>query len=137
MESIDDEIFCIYDPVYNNIDTVECLATQPPVITEDCFWIYTYNNATLCVPYASMGKYASAEGWMNFVNLAATDITPEMIGDVDGDGTVTIGDVTRLIDYLLSGNESSINSVNADVDGDRYITIGDVTFLIDMLLHNN
>ena len=137
VESICDEIFCIYDPVYNNIDTVECLATQPPVITEDCFWIYTYENATLCVPYASMGSYAAAEGWRNFVNLAATDVTPEMLGDVDGDGKITIGDVTDLIDYLLGINDSSVNLLNGDIDGDRYITIGDVTDLIDMLLHNN
>ena len=102
VESIDDEIFCIYDPVYNNIDTVECLATQPPVITDDCFWIYTYENATLCVPFNAMGSYAAAAGWRNFVNIAASDVTPEMLGDVDGDGKITIGDVTDLIDMLLN-----------------------------------
>ena len=58
-----------------------------------------------------------------------------MKGDVNGDGTVSITDVTRLIDYLLSGCE--INTANADVDENGTITITDVTALIDMLLSNN
>ena len=55
-------------------------------------------------------------------------------GDADADGSVTISDVTVIIDYLLSGDGSMINVTNADVDGDDCITIMDVTALIDMLL---
>ena len=55
-------------------------------------------------------------------------------GDVDGDGTVNISDVTSLIDYLLSGNPDNINTLNADVDQDGNINISDVTALIDYLL---
>lgn len=138
VESIDDEIFCIYDPVYNNIDTVMCLATQPPVISEDCFWTHTYENATLCVPNESVDSYASATGWKEFVHRATLEPQENiMAGDVDGDGKVTIGDVADLIDYLLYGDSHSINALNADVDGDRNITIGDVADLIDKLLGKN
>ena len=55
-------------------------------------------------------------------------------GDADADGSVTISDVTVIIDYLLSGDGSMINVNNADVDGDDCITIMDVTGVIDMLL---
>lgn len=55
-------------------------------------------------------------------------------GDVDGDNNVTIGDVTSLIDYLLSGDPSRVVMDACDVDGDRNVTIGDVTSLIDYLL---
>ncbi|MBQ6079703.1 MAG: PCMD domain-containing protein [Muribaculaceae bacterium] len=55
-------------------------------------------------------------------------------GDVNGDGNVTIADVTALIDYLLTGNASAINLANADVNNDEGISIADVTALIDMLL---
>lgn len=55
-------------------------------------------------------------------------------GDVDGDGRVTITDVTVLIDYLLSGNTSGISLENADCDQDGRVTITDVTTLIDYLL---
>ena len=138
VESIDDEIFCIYDPIYNNIDTVMCLATQPPVISEDCFWTHTYENATLCVPNESVNSYASATGWKEFVHRATLEPQENILaGDVDGDGKVTIGDVADLIDYLLSGGNHVINDINADVDGDRHITIGDVADLIDKLLGKN
>ena len=56
------------------------------------------------------------------------------IGDVDGDGRINIDDLTALINYLLTGDTSSINLENADVDNDGRINIDDVTALINMLL---
>ena len=52
-------------------------------------------------------------------------------GDVDGDGNVNIGDVTALIDILLSGATAPDT---ADCDLDNNVNIGDVTALIDYLL---
>ena len=56
-------------------------------------------------------------------------------GDVNGDGQLSIADVTMLIDYLLGSEPASFNVVNADVNNDSGITIADVTMLIDMLLN--
>ena len=55
-------------------------------------------------------------------------------GDVNGDGSVNISDVTALIDYLLSGNASGINLSGADCNQDSSVNISDVTSLIDYLL---
>ena len=55
-------------------------------------------------------------------------------GDVNGDGSVSIADVTALIDYLLSGNASGINLSAADTNQDTNVSIADVTALIDYLL---
>ena len=55
-------------------------------------------------------------------------------GDVNGDGSVNISDVTALIDYLLSGNASGINVTAADCNQDGSVNISDVTGLIDYLL---
>ena len=57
-----------------------------------------------------------------------------MRGDVNGDNSVSIGDVTALIDYLLSGDSTGINLANADCNKDSGISIGDVTTPIDYLL---
>ena len=54
-------------------------------------------------------------------------------GDVDGDGKVGIGDVSALIDVLLSSSETAAG-LCADVDGDGNVTIADVSYLIDLLL---
>ncbi len=70
------------------------------------------------------------------VTLFENEHTFQM-GDVDHDGSVTISDVTALIDYLLSGNASGISLSGADCDQDGSISIGDVTALIDYLLSNH
>ena len=73
-----------------------------------------------------------ANGWGASDECAVTVYT--RIGDVNRDGSVTIGDVTALINYLLSGDESSINTYNADTNRDGKSSIGDVTTLINYLL---
>jgi len=56
------------------------------------------------------------------------------LGDVNHDGKRSIGDVTALINYLLSGDENGICLICADVDENGSIKIGDVTALINLLL---
>ena len=55
-------------------------------------------------------------------------------GDVNMSEDVTIADVTALIDYLLSGDATSISLANADCNLSEDVTIADVTTLIDFLL---
>ena len=57
-----------------------------------------------------------------------------LIGDVNCSGSVTIADVTTLIDYLLGSNPQPFNEDAADVNHDSSISIADVTSLIDYLL---
>ena len=64
----------------------------------------------------------------------STNTLEFILGDVNQDGYVTIGDVTALIDYLLDGNDEGINLNNADMTRDGNVSIGDVTALIDYLL---
>lgn len=138
VQSIGDYIFCIYDFLYDRIDTVECLASTPPVITENCFWSHTYNNATLCVPKNLLNRYSKAEGWKEFVNITEGSHSGPSVfyhGDVNCDGKINIEDVTELIDLLLSGNTTL--TVGADVNEDGRVNIEDVTTLIDMLLRVN
>ena len=56
------------------------------------------------------------------------------LGDVNGDGNVTIADLTTLIDYLLANESVVIDERAADMDGNGTITIADVTRFIDYLL---
>ena len=57
-----------------------------------------------------------------------------MLGDVNEDGVVSIKDVTSLINYLLTDNETPFNKYNADTNDDNKHTIADVTKLINYLL---
>ena len=56
------------------------------------------------------------------------------VGDVNGDGEVTIGDITALIDILLGGFANYDTRNRSDVNFDKEMTIADVTTLIDFLL---
>lgn len=56
-------------------------------------------------------------------------------GDADGDGVVTISDVSVIIDYILSGSTSDIVIDGADVNHDGSVSIVDVSILIDYLLN--
>ena len=54
--------------------------------------------------------------------------------DVNGDGGISIADVSQLIDILLGGNNDGY--VAGDVNGDGTTSIKDVTILVDWLLSN-
>jgi surface protein len=58
-------------------------------------------------------------------------------GDADGDGEVSISDVSKLTDYLLTGNASGVNLAGADADQDGEVAIADVSAIIDYLLSGN
>ena len=75
----------------------------------------------------------AADGWGNPDMCEVTVYTEH--GDVNCDGYVDIDDVTRLIDYLLTGNSVGLSLDNANVDNKGGIDIDDVTTLIDYLLN--
>ena len=68
---------------------------------------------------------------------AWVDITASLRGDADGDGEVSISDVSKLTDYLLTGNASGVNLAGADADQDGEVAIADVSAIIDYLLSGN
>ena len=55
-----------------------------------------------------------------------------LLGDVNGDGEVNIGDVNALIDIILNGNVG--DNQHADVNGDGEVNIADVNAVIDIIL---
>jgi hypothetical protein len=93
--------------------------TQVPAGTHTLTWSYAKDNSVNPV-----GDFFAIDN----VRLGSA----AMRGDVNGDGSVTISDVTVLIDQLLGGG--TINNPGADCNQDGTVSIGDVTVLIDYLL---
>ena len=60
----------------------------------------------------------------------------DTVGDLDGDGHVTIGDITLLISIYLT-NADLGETPAADLDGDDQVTLTDITRLIDQYLQAN
>ena len=98
------------------------------------------SNWTSFVDYAMSEHFPDATATLGCgtnVDLPVTEIGytyEKMRGDVNGDGQLTIADVTTLIDYLLTGDPTGFYEVNAYINNDSSISIADVTWLIDMLL---
>ena len=90
----------------------------------------TYDANHIDKAYAHIDGGTSNPGYFTAKNAG-------LRGDVNGDGSVNISDVTALIDYLLTGNASGINLSGADCDQDSSVNISDVTVLIDYLLSNH
>lgn len=106
-------------------------ATEVPAVGNEVWAGVNQPDIPLIAPdNTSLKAYQEADQWMYF--FFAIDV---ILGDVNGDGAVSIADVTALIDYLLDGGD--INEAGADVTQDGGISIADVTALIDMLLGSN
>lgn len=55
-------------------------------------------------------------------------------GDVNGDGIITVADVTAVVDILLERQTPNITVANADMNGDGQVTIFDVVETIHLVL---
>ena len=101
--------------------------------------------------HVNWGWYGIQNGYFDLATLAVLQYTyddwqamyvglypkaPQFLrGDVDGDGKLSIADVTALINMLLT--KSSSETPACDVDDDGKVNIDDVTALIKMLLTGN
>lgn len=66
-------------------------------------------------------------------SLMYMPVPPRPNGDVNGDGEVTIADVSELIEVILSGDQDEA-SETADVNRDGEVNIGDINAVIDLIL---
>ena len=57
-----------------------------------------------------------------------------LLGDVNGDGIMSVLDITVLIDYLLNEQNDATMQLHGDINKDGFVNIKDITTLIDMLL---
>ena len=106
---------------------------DPPTIAESFFTTAAYNNAILHVPEGTTNTYNIRTGWKNFTIVE--NVLPIVVGDVNGDGVFTIGDISEIIDLLLFGNASSVAPRIYDLNSNGKLDIGDITSLIDLLLY--
>ena len=96
-------------------------------------WSDTY----LCSNNAEDGTYSIKETYIDnsiFLDSGLNNLPQVLMGDVNHDRKVSIGDVTALINHLLSGDDSGINLDVADCNHDGKVKIGDITALINYLL---
>lgn len=66
--------------------------------------------------------------------LTVSSYTP---GDVNGDGTVNIGDVTSVVNNIMGATTGVFIERAADITGDGVINIGDLTGIVSLIVGGN
>lgn len=87
--------------------------------------------------FESWNYLAGNEGFM--FSEEESEILMNIVGDVNRDGTITISDVTALVNIILGkatypADADKYDFEAADVNGDKVITISDVTALVNIIL---
>ena len=115
-------------------------ASVPAKATGTCYWSMNLNNrqgATFRISQVG-GNKNTATYVDNFTLLYTGDEggpIDDMLGDVNGDKEVNVGDVNALIDIILGGAVDDDTKRRADVNSDKEINIADVNALIDIILN--
>ena len=93
------------------LNEVYCHAVDVPEANAYAFVNTRIGNATLYVPEASVSQYTSTAPWSGFGKIVAlpddvVEPAEQVVGDLDGDGAITVNDITLLINIYLGGEVS-------------------------------
>lgn len=101
--------------------------------TSTASFVRSFLPMTGVLAAVSMGAWAGVSAPVkNFPDDAGITASETVVlGDVNKDGSITIADVTMLVNQVL-GKETP--TVAADVNGDGAVTIADVTKLVNIVL---
>ena len=94
-------------------------------------------------PMPGFRAYLTTKGVMDITGFSVNGVkagdfvVKPVKGDVNGDGQITIADVTALVNIVLGKDSTEPHQYNhnlADINGDGEITIADVTALVNKIL---
>lgn len=93
--------------------------------------MYIYENAKLFVPNEALQAYREHPEWSWFYTIVPyLGAGP---GDINGDGSLNVGDVTGIINLLVNAVDDAPAYCDVNVDG--AVNINDVTMLINTLMN--
>ncbi len=107
------------------------------------YWISEpYDGNTSLYAYGMVMGTDGTRSITNFYRCEGLVIRPVgnqgmVLGDMNGDGALTITDVSILVNIVLSTKEMSEQDIlRGDMNGDGALTISDITKLVDIVLGN-
>ena len=131
----------ITNPIFKGV-TIKTASTS--VTSEDGTVSFTgsYNPVTSYDPNI---LYIGADNKLEQASAATTinafrayfRLTPSNLGDVNGDGAITVTDVMMLVNYVLGNTNDNFILENANVNGDDKISVTDVMAVVKMVLQGN
>lgn len=64
-------------------------------------------------------------------NISVINYTP---GDANGDGSLDVMDVVKMVSHIMGRNPSSFNQIAADIDGNGKVNVMDLVNLINLIM---
>ena len=64
-------------------------------------------------------------------NISVINYTP---GDANGDGSIDVMDVVKMVSHIMGRNPSSFNQIAADIDGNGKVNVMDLVNLINLIM---
>ncbi|OGC83626.1 MAG: hypothetical protein A2W07_04250 [candidate division Zixibacteria bacterium RBG_16_43_9] len=100
-----------------------------PTYFSDSMWVIEETP-----PRAGLNKWLPNK-YSNYAPYRYNHIlgVPDIPGDANSDGIVSVGDVVWLINYLFKGGPAPNPCWKADVNADCRVTIADVVYLVSYL----
>ena len=147
------ELITDFDVAVNNVLTIEgrlhisqdwAFKDWDSPKYEDSFdlkiWLYIQSEASV----TGSGKYYEIgnafNGLIKEMRFYREAPTPDMlmVGDIDGDGAITVQDLVLLSDCILSGGNLDVFDenviANGDINGDGSVDVNDLIMLMDIIL---
>ena len=103
-------------------------------------WAFVTDYFRLWVLDKFGGIYLDADVTLNAFRgclLLAEGMAGSNLGDVNGDGKISVTDVMVLVKYILSHDDNNFIVDNADINGDGKISVTDVMVLVKRILQGN
>lgn len=122
---IPDGVLLIDTQAFYNCTALEAagIAQSVEIIKDEAFVNHNGKLVIFGVYGSAAEDYASENG----IPFNKIGVPSGVIGDVDGDGIVTISDATGMQKYIAGIDDGSFNSALADINGDGSINISDVS----------
>ena len=139
---------CLFNPEESNYNTnggktFARMASDGRVATSECYYKAIINDAQGATDASNMTNVALknglGSGWKTIMEDAVEKVVPincanPVMGDVNGDGAISVSDVTLMVDYILGVSNGIFIFENADISGDGTISVADVTLLVNFIL---
>ena len=123
-----------------NIDTPadaeKCIVTQIDSNSNSSVY-YTVEDGEIIKHVDTHVVFLSEATTVIYTKVELATATTTQKGDVNGDGNISITDVTMLVDVILTGIPQNTDTSIYDINGDGDVTVSDVTVLVDNILNGN